>query len=169
MSLLFVILITTACLINHLNSITMLQAKQSDFSYNILPDDLPTESKFYQPHPFEDLLFTTDENGVSELHSDVYLLMNAERLSQSIDKDTLDYWLRGLPVDHAKDLQGNFDDVQLISYIKDKNIQSPSELKLYMDYLSDKEGGIASALESYKQGVQVHKDYLDQIKDNPNH
>lgn len=147
----------------------MLQAKKSDFSYNILPDELPTESKFYQPHPFEDLLFSTDENGVSELHSDVFILMNAERLSQSIDKDTLDYWIRGLPPVHAKELQGTFDDVQLISYIKDKNIQSPSELKLYMDYLSDKEGGIASALESYKQGVQVHQDYLDQIKSNPNH
>lgn len=145
----------------------MLQAKQSNFAYNILPDELPSESKFYQPHPFEDLLFTTDENGVSEIHSDVYILMNAERLSQSIDKDTLDYWLRGLPVDHSKELQGNFDDVQLISYIKDKNIQSPSELKLYMDYLSQKEGGIATALESYKQGVRVHQDYLDQIKTNP--
>lgn len=145
----------------------MLQAKQSNFAYNILPDELPSESKFYQPHPFEDLLFTSDENGVSEIHSDVYILMNAERLSQSIDKDTLDYWLRSLPVDHVKELQGNFDDVQLISYIKDKNIQSPSELKLYMDYLSDKQSGISSALESYKEGVRVHQDYIDYIKTNP--
>ena len=151
MFLLSVTLTITACLINYLNSTTMLQAKISDFSYNILPDELPSESKFYEPHPFEDLLRSTDDNGVTELHSDVYLLMNAERLSQSIDKDTLDYWLRGLPVAHANELQGNFDDSQLISYIKDKNIQSPSELKLYMDYLSDKQGGIASALQSYNQ------------------
>ena len=145
----------------------MLQAKISDFSYNILSDEFPPESKFYEPHPFQDLLCSTDENGVSELHNDVFLIMNAERLSQSIDKDTLDYWLRGLPSDHAKELQGNFNDEQLISYIKDKNIQSPSELKLYMDYLSAKQDGIRNAFESYKEGIRVHHDYVNQTKDNP--
>lgn len=144
----------------------MLQAKISDFSYNILSDEFPPESKFYEPHPFEDLLSSTDDNGVTELHNDVYLIMNAERLSQSIDKDTLDYWLRGLPADHAKELQGNFDDVQLISYIKDKNIQSPSELKLYMDYLSQKQGGIRTALESYYVNKREHNDYVNQTQDN---
>ncbi len=147
----------------------MLQAKQSEFSYNILSDEFPSESKFYEPHPFEDLLFTTDENGVSELHSDVYLIMNAERLSQSIDKDTLDYWLRSLPDNHSKDFTGSgLDDNHLISYIKDKNIQSPSELKLYLDYLSAKEGGIRTALDSYYVNKREHDDYVKQTKNNSN-
>ncbi len=147
----------------------MLQAKQSEFSYNILSDEFPSESKFYEPHPFEDLLFTTDENGVSELHSDVYLIMNAERLSQSIDKDTLDYWLRSLPDNHSKDFTGSgLDDNYLISYIKDKNIQSPSELKLYLDYLSAKEGGIRTALDSYYVNKREHDDYVKQTKNNSN-
>lgn len=147
----------------------MLQAKQSEFSYNILSDEFPSESKFYEPHPFEDLLFSTDDNGSSELHSDVYLIMNAERLSQSIDKDTLDYWLRSLPVNHSNDFTGSgLDDNQLISYIKDKNIQSPSELKLYLDYLSAKQGGIRTALESYYVNKREHDDYVKQTKDNPN-
>lgn len=147
----------------------MLQAKISDFSYNILPDEVPTESKFYEPHPFEDLLSSTDENGVTELHSDVYLIMNAERLSQSIDKDTLDYWLRSLPDSHRNDLTGSgLDDNHLISYIKDKNIQSPSELKLYLDYLSEKEGGIRIALDSYYIKKREHEDYVKQTKDNSN-
>lgn len=146
----------------------MLQAKHSDFSYNILPDEFPPESKFYEPHPFEDLLCSTDDYGVSELHSDVYLIMNAERLSQSIDKDTLDYWLRSLPDNHSKDFTGSgLDDNQLISYIKDKNIQSPSELKLYLDYLSAKEGGIRTALESYYVNKREHQDYVNQTNDNP--
>lgn len=147
----------------------MLQAKQSEFSYFILPDVLPTESKFYQPHPFEDLLSSTDENGVSEIHSDVYLIMNAERLSQSVDKDTLDFWLRSLPDNHSKDFTGSgIDDNLLISFIKDKNIQSPSELKLYLDYLSEKEGGIRTALDSYYINKLEHEDYLNRTKDNPN-
>ena len=147
----------------------MLQAKKCAFSYNILPDDFPSESKFYEPHPFEDLLCSTDENGVSELHSDVFLIMNAERLSQSIDKDTLDYWLRSLPDNHYKEFTGSdYDDNQLISYIKDKNIQSPSELKLYLDYLSAKQGGIRTALDSYYVNKREHEDYLKQTKDNPN-
>ena len=147
----------------------MLQAKQSEFSYNILPDDFPSESKFYEPHPFEDLLCSTDDNGVSELHSDVYLIMNAERLSQSIDKDTLDYWLRSLPDNHSKELSGSgLDDNHLISYIKDKNIQSPSELKLYLDYLSAKEGGIRTALDSYYVNKREHEDYVNQTKDKSN-
>ena len=145
----------------------MLQAKQSNFSYNILPDELPSESKFYEPHPFEDLLSSTDENGVTELHNDVYLIMNAERLCQSIDKDTLDYWLRSLPDVHKTDLTANYDDKFVISYIKDKNIQSPSELKLYLDYLSEKQGGIRSALDSYYVAKREHDDYLNQPKDNP--
>ena len=147
----------------------MLQAKKSHFAYNILPDELPSESKFYEPHPFEDLLLSTDDNGVSEIHSDVYLLMNAERLSQSVDKDTLDFWLRSLPANHSNDLTGSgLDDNHLISYIKDKNIQSPSELKLYLDYLSAKEGGIRTALESYYVNKREHEDYVKQTKDNPN-
>lgn len=145
----------------------MLQAKQSNFAYNILPDELPSESKFYEPHPFEDLLSSTDENGVTELHNDVFLIMNAERLSQSIDKDTLDYWLRSLPDAQRNDLTGNFDDNLIISYIRDKNIQSPSELKLYMDYLSDKQGGIRTALDSYYVNKREHQDYVNQPKDNP--
>lgn len=146
----------------------MLQAKQSEFSYNILPDEFPPESKFYEPHPFEDLLFSTDDNGVSELHSDVYLIMNAERLSQSVDKDTLDYWLRSLPDNHANDFTGSgLDDNHLISFIKDKNIQSPSELKLYLDYLSEKQGGIRTALDSYYVNKREHEDYVNQPKDNP--
>lgn len=144
----------------------MLQAKQSNFDYNILPDAFPTESKFYEPHPFEDLLCSTDENGVTELHSDVYLIMNAERLSQSIDKDTLDYWLRSLPDNHSQQLSGNFDDNFIISYIKDKNIQSPSELKLYLDYLSAKEDGICTALEAYRVNKAEHNDYVNHTKDN---
>lgn len=145
----------------------MLQAKQSNFAYNILPDELPSESKFYEPHPFEDLLSSTDDNGVTELHNDVYLIMNAERLSQSIDKDTLDYWLRSLPDAHKTDLTSNYDDKLIISYIRDKNIQSPSELKLYMDYLSDKQGGIRTALDSYYVNKREHNDYVNQTKDNP--
>ena len=147
----------------------MLQAKQSDFSYNILSDEFPPESKFYEPHPFEDLLRSTDDNGVTELHSDVYLIMNAERLSQSIDKDTLDYWLRSLPDNHANDFSGSgLDDNYLISYIKDKNIQSPSELKLYLDYLSEREGGIRTALDSYYVNKREHEDYVKHTKDNSN-
>lgn len=101
---------------------------------------IDTNSNTFIPSVIDPLYWLTekDSNGKDILFfvNDIYLLFNQKRL-ESLGTDSIKYWLDSLQpsVDGLAELRKNVTDEQLISTIKSRRLQEPSEIKLWLDYL----------------------------------
>lgn len=94
---------------------------------------------FFTPSPVTELLdittVSTDGQVVHKFTDDVGLLFNQQRL-ENLGVDSINAWLKGLHVDKKENpYLKDCSDEQLLNFCKSRFIQSPSELKSWIDYL----------------------------------
>lgn len=117
-----------------------------------LSPDTPLESKLYERPVYEDLMYDTDDNGSVIISSFDKLILNAERLGNLLGTDTA----RAV-IDAARENLGrpiadmsNYDDTQLMSFIKSRNIQTPSELQSWLDAIDERQEDMKRFAERYE-------------------
>lgn len=113
-------------------------------------------AELYQPSPIDDLLIIdgVDLDGelVNTHVNDVFLLFNQQRLS-GLGIDTINSWLASLTPknDDLAELRAKCTDEQLLSLVKSKYIQSPSELEAWSTYLNTHYDSEMAALAAIQQ------------------
>lgn len=136
-----------------------------------LSPDTPLESKLYERPVYEDLMYDTDDNGSVIISSFDKLILNAERLGNLLGTDTA----RAV-IDSARENLGrpvadmsNYDDNQLMSFIKSRNIQTPSELQSWLDAIDERQEDMkrfAERYETYLKDKEKIDAYRQSAKDN---
>lgn len=136
-----------------------------------LSPDTPLESKLYERPVYEDLMYDTDDNGSVIISSFDKLILNAERLGNLLGTDTA----RAV-IDAARENLGrpiadmsNYDDNQLMSFIKSRNIQTPSELQSWLDAIDERQEDMkrfAERYETYLKDKEKIDAYRQSAKDN---
>lgn len=107
-------------------------------------------SEFRDQSPVDDFMFQEIEsNGVSStrLTSDIYMLFNQQRLDRMSRERLLSHF-DSMSVREPKfsDLRGKLGDEQLISFVKSRFIQSPSELMSWSQYLMSSSDEVIASL-----------------------
>lgn len=97
-------------------------------------------------------MYDTDSNGSVIISSFDKLILNAERLGNLLGSDTA----RAV-IDAARENLGrpiadmsNYDDNQLMSFIKSRNIQTPSELQAWLDAIDERQEDMKRFAERYE-------------------
>lgn len=92
----------------------------------------------YQPSAVSEFRIKSLPNGMVKFESDISLLLNQQRMLDTLGLDTFKEWLSYFKasteqtgVDTSK-----YTDEQLMHFIKSRYIQAPSELKAWSDYLN---------------------------------
>lgn len=112
-------------------------AKETDnitnVDYNLLIQK-QTESS-----PIHDLQYIELPSPVGSYYrivSDVSLLFNQKRLASTIGIDEANNWLKSLNQSSTENLGDKFTDEQLISLVKSRHVQSPSDLRSWSNFLT---------------------------------
>ena len=103
-----------------------------------LHSDIPSCSKLFQPPVYEELLYAHDDKGTLCKVSSDSLLLNAERLGNLLGADTARAVIDGMRDSLARPSVSEGDslsDEQIIDFIRDRGIQSRSEMKAWIDAL----------------------------------
>lgn len=108
-------------------------------------------TEFYSPTPLDDF-YVVDHEHIGKLPSkrmtsDIYMLFNQQRLDR-MSREALINYFNGLAIQDPKfgDLKSKLSDDQLISVVKSRYIQSPSELLAWSRYLNTLGDEILAAL-----------------------
>ena len=101
-------------------------------------------SEFITVRPIDELRFVQELNGSVRFVSDATLLLNEQRIINDIGEDNYRNFIRELqvnPSSHYKD--GNFTDEQLMTEIKSRYVQSPSEVREWVRDMLDQQEKIS--------------------------
>lgn len=102
-------------------------------------------------------------SGAIRVHSDPYFLMN--NLAPTQDSALADAWLQNLDVQsHSSDMQKLLGDGykdKLASMVKSRFIQSPSELKSYLQNMMDEQDYLAAEAEIQKMRADETTSVVD--------
>lgn len=112
-------------------------------------------SEFRQESPIDQFLFEELEfDGVKgvRLTSDIYMLFNQQRLDR-LSRESLLSHFESMSVNEPKfgDLRAKLGDDQLISFVKSRFIQSPSELMAWSQYLMSSSDAVVAELAAAEQ------------------
>lgn len=115
-------------------------------------------SEFRQESPIDQFLFEELEfDGVKgvRLTSDIYMLFNQQRLDR-LSRESLLSHFESMSVNEPKfgDLRAKLGDDQLISFVKSRFIQSPSELMAWSQYLMSSSDVVVAELAAAQQEQQ---------------
>lgn len=103
-----------------------------------LDNTIPSCTQLFQPPVYEELLYAHDDKGTLCKVSSDSLLLNAERLGNLLGADTARAVIDGMRDSLARPSVSDGDslsDEQIIGFIRDRGIQSRSELKSWIDAL----------------------------------
>lgn len=103
-----------------------------------LHSDIPSCTQLFQPPVYEELLYAHDDKGTLCKVSSDSLLLNAERLGNLLGVDTARAVIDGMRDSLARPSVSDGDslsDEQIIDFIRDRGIQSRSEMKAWIDAL----------------------------------
>lgn len=107
-------------------------------------------SEFREKSPVDEFLIQETENGgvpSVRLTSDIYMLFNQKRLDRMSLKSLVDYF-ESLSIKEPEfsALRSKLGDEQLVSFVKSRYIQSPSELMSWSQYLMSSSDEAVAAL-----------------------
>ena len=114
------------------------------------------------PQGYEPLLFDVLPDNSIFVRSDLCLLVD-QRRSESLDPAILNRWKNNLSTPANKSLE-NVSDADIWNTIKPRNIQSPSELNAWIDYLTSAADDVKSTYEQQYTDTQTK---LDELRPNP--
>lgn len=115
-------------------------------------------TEFLQPSPLDEFMFQEvefDGQKSVTLTSDIYMLFNQQRLDKLSREHLIDYF-NNLSVQQPKfsELRSKLTDNQLISFVKSRFIQSPSELMAWSNYLMASQDELIAAVAAEQQVQQ---------------
>lgn len=101
-------------------------------------------SEFLTVRPIDELRFVQELNGSIRFVSDTTLLLNEQRIINDIGEDNYRNFIRELQVNPSSPYKGgNFTDEQLMTEIKSRYVQSPSEVREWVRDMLDKQEQIS--------------------------
>lgn len=120
-----------------------------EFSYNITSKELKC-SEFRESSPVDQFMFQElelDGKPSVRLTSDIYMLFNQQRLDRMSRESLLSYF-DSIQVREPKftEIRSKLGDEQLMSFVKSRFIQSPSELMAWSQYLMSSSDDAVAAL-----------------------
>ena len=101
-------------------------------------------SEFITVRPIDELRFVQELNGSVRFVSDATLLLNEQRIINDIGEDNYRNFIRELQVNPSSPYKdANFTDEQLMTEIKSRYVQSPSEVREWVRDMLDKQEQIS--------------------------
>lgn len=102
-------------------------------------------SEFLTVRPIDEMRFVQELNGSIRFVSDATLLLNEQRIINDIGEDNYRNFIRELQVNPSSPYKdGNFTDEQLMTEIKSRYVQSPSEVREWVRDMLDKQESISA-------------------------
>lgn len=103
-----------------------------------------SNSEFITIRPIDELRFVQELNGSVRFVSDATLLLNEQRIINDIGEDNYRNFIRELQVNPSSPYKdGGFTDEQLMTEIKSRYVQSPSEVREWVRDMLDKQEQIS--------------------------
>jgi hypothetical protein len=101
-------------------------------------------SEFITVRPIDELRFVEELNGSVRFVSDATLLLNEQRIINDIGEDNYRNFIRELQVNPSSPYKdSNFTDEQLMTEIKSRYVQSPSEVREWVRDMLDQQEKIS--------------------------
>lgn len=108
-----------------------------------------SNSEFTTVRPIDELRFVEELNGSVRFVSDATLLLNEQRIINDIGEDNYRNFIRELQVNPSSPYKdGNFTDEQLMTEIKSRYVQSPSEVREWVRDMLDKQEQISDEVKA---------------------
>lgn len=102
-------------------------------------------SEFITVRPIDEMRFVAEQDGSFRFVSDSTLLLNEQRIINDIGEDNYRNFIRELQVNPSSPYKdGNFTDEQLMTEIKSRYVQSPSEVREWVRDMLDKQESISA-------------------------
>ena len=102
-------------------------------------------SEFLTVRPIDEMRFVTEQNGSVRFVSDATLLLNEQRIINDIGEDNYRNFIRELQVNPSSPYKdANFTDEQLMTEIKSRYVQSPSEVREWVRDMLDQQESISA-------------------------
>lgn len=103
-----------------------------------------SNSEFITVRPIDELRFIEELDGSIRFVSDATLLLNEQRIINDIGEDNYRNFIRELQVNPSSPYKdSNFTDEQLMTEIKSRYVQSPSEVREWVRDMLDKQEQIS--------------------------
>lgn len=107
--------------------------------------NLLSNSEFITVRPIDEMRFVAEQNGSVRFVSDATLLLNEQRIINDIGEDNYRNFIRELQVNPSSPYKdGNFTDEQLMTEIKSRYVQSPSEVREWVRDMLDQQENISA-------------------------
>lgn len=131
---------------------------KKDARPNNLNSAVMRTTEFLQPSPLNEFMFQEvecDGKKSVTLTSDIYMLFNQQRLDKLSLERLIDYF-NNLSVQQPKfsELRSKLTDSQLVSFVKSRFIQSPSELMAWSNYLMSSQDELVASFAAEQQAQQ---------------
>lgn len=103
-----------------------------------------SNSEFITVRPIDELRFVEELNGSVRFVSDATLLLNEQRIINDIGEDNYRNFIRELQANPSSPYKdSNFTDEQLMTEIKSRYVQSPSEVREWVRDMLDQQEKIS--------------------------
>lgn len=128
-----------------------------------------SNSEFITVRPIDQLRFVEELDGSIRFVSDATLLLNEQRIINDIGEDNYRNFIRELQVNPSSPYKdGDFTDEQLMTEIKSRYIQSPSEVREWVRDMLDKQEQISDEakvkLEEMKASESESSESVESVK-----
>jgi hypothetical protein len=118
-----------------------------------------SNSEFITVRPIDELRFVQELNGSIRFVSDATLLLNEQRIINDIGEDNYRNFIRELQVNPSSPYKdANFTDEQLMTEIKSRYIQSPSEVREWVRDMLDQQEQISDDVKAKLQEIEASED-----------
>lgn len=102
-------------------------------------------SEFITVRPIDEMRFITEQDDSIRFVSDATLLLNEQRIINDIGEDNYRNFIRELQVNPSSPYKdSNFTDEQLMTEIKSRYVQSPSEVREWVRDMLDQQENISA-------------------------
>jgi hypothetical protein len=113
-------------------------------------------SEFLTVRPIDELRFVQELNGSIRFVSDATLLLNEQRIINDIGEDNYRNFIRELQVNPSSPYKdGNFTDEQLMTEIKSRYVQSPSEVREWVRDMLDQQENISAEVRAKLEEMEA--------------
>lgn len=118
-----------------------------------------SNSEFTTVRPIDELRFVEELDGSIRFVSDATLLLNEQRIINDIGEDNYRNFIRELQVNPSSPYKdANFTDEQLMTEIKSRYVQSPSEVREWVRDMLDQQEQISDDVKAKLQEIEASKD-----------
>lgn len=126
-------------------------------------------SEFVTVRPIDELRFVEELDGSIRFVSDATLLLNEQRIINDIGEDNYRNFIRELQVNPSSPYKdGNFTNEQLMTEIKSRYVQSPSEVREWVRDMLDKQERISdeakAKLEEMKSSESEASESIESVE-----